>query len=118
MQYAPQANVPGVSVEVRVPPMVGYYEPGGSLAVKLFSRAVATITGVEPMLTIAPWGTDAVSIKRQTITREAPNGIPCLLFGPMLRDQLHQPNEYVTIENLVTAAKVYGVFPFFYSKDS
>jgi acetylornithine deacetylase/succinyl-diaminopimelate desuccinylase-like protein len=32
----------------------------------------------------------------------------------MLRDQLHQSNEYVTTSNLVTAAKVYSVFPFYY----
>jgi succinyl-diaminopimelate desuccinylase len=112
-----ESSISGVRVEVRTMPKVGFYEPGESPVVKQLSRAVETVTGVKPVLTVAPWGTDAVLIKRNTTTPKLPEGIPCLLYGPMLRDQLHQPNEYVTIENLVTAAKVYGVFPLYYRKD-
>jgi succinyl-diaminopimelate desuccinylase len=112
-----EASVPGVKVEARTTPKVGFYEPGDSPDVRSLSRAVETVTGVKPVLTVAPWGTDAAMIKRNTATPKLPGGIPCLLYGPMLRGQLHQPNEYVTIDNLITAAKVYGVFPFFYGKD-
>lgn len=54
-------------------------------------------------------GTDAVSVKNYA-------KIPCFIYGPMIETQLHQPNEYVTIDNLVTAAKVYTAFPFTYGK--
>jgi len=104
-----EAGVPGVSVEVRAPRTAGYYEPPNSPAIRYLSEAVQLVTGEEPTLTIAPWGTDAVSIKRYT-------GMPCLIFGPMLEDQLHQPDEHVPIGNLVTSAKVYALFPYIYGK--
>ena len=104
-----EAGVPGVSVEVRAPRTAGYYEPPNSPAIRYLSEAVQLVTGEEPTLTIAPWGTDAVSIKRYT-------GMPCLIFGPMLEDQLHQPDEHVPIGNLVTSAKVYALFPYIYGR--
>lgn len=104
-----KAGVPGVTVEARAARTAGYYEPADSPQVKYLSEAVRLVTGEEPALTIAPWGTDAVSIKRYT-------GISCLIFGPMLEDQLHQPDEQVPIENLVTSAKVYTLFPYTYGK--
>lgn len=110
-----EAAVPGVSVEVRASPTAGYYERVDSPAVTQFAEAVRAVTGEEPSLTIAPWGTDAVSIKRFMRTEEAPDGIPTLIFGPMVESQLHQQDEYVPVENLVTAAKVYACFPFFYA---
>jgi len=42
--------------------------------------------------------------------------IPCLIFGPMIKTQLNQPDEYVPVDSLVTAAKVYAVYPFFHRK--
>ena len=104
-----EAGVPGVTVEASASRTAGYYESADSHHVRWFSEDVRLVTGEKPALTIAPWGTDAVSIKRYT-------GIPCLIFGPMLEDQLHQPDEHVPIENLVTSAKVYALLPYTYGK--
>lgn len=107
-------NVPGVTVHCRASPQVGYYETADNRAVVALSKVVEKVTNEKPLLTLAPWGTDAVSIKRNVTTKEYPDGIPNILFGPMQRDQLHQTDEYVQIRNLVTAAKVYSLFPFNY----
>jgi len=104
-----EAGVPGVTVQATTSQTVGYYEPWDSPFVASLSEAVQRVTGVRPALTIAPWGTDAVSVKRFL-------GAPCLIFGPMVETQLHQPNEFVPIDNLVTAAKVYAAYPFFHGK--
>ena len=104
-----ESGVLGVTVQINAPQIAGYYEPADSSEVSYISEAVQLVTGVQPVLTIAPWGTDAVSIKHYT-------GLPCLIFGPMLEDQLHKPDEHVPIENLVTSAKVYSIFPFIYGK--
>jgi succinyl-diaminopimelate desuccinylase len=104
-----EAGVSGVTVEASASGTVGYYEPVGSPFVASLSEAVEGVMGVKPALTIAPWGTDAVSVKRFL-------GVPCLIFGPMVESQLHNPNEYVPVDNLVAAAKVYAVYPFFYGK--
>lgn len=109
-----EANVSGVTLESRVSPKIGYYEKINEPAVQSLVKAVELVTGETPFYTIAPWGTDAVSIKRNIISEKHPDGIPNVLFGPMHRDQLHQPNEYISINNLVTAAKVYSIFPFLY----
>lgn len=103
-----KAGVSGVTVHARAGATAGYYEPADSPNVRLLSEAVQIVTGVQPAMTIAPWGTDAVHIKER--------GIPCLIFGPMLEDLLHQPDERVPIENLVTSTKVYALFPFIYGK--
>lgn len=109
-----EANVPGVTLTARAAPRVGYYEKADEPSVISLVEAVERVTGEKPPLTLMPWGTDATSIKRNIKNERHPDGIPNLLFGPMLRDQLHQSNEYVTTSNLVTAAKVYSVFPFYY----
>lgn len=104
-----KCGIPGVSVQGSASKTVGYYEPTDSPFVKQLSEAVEFVTGAKPSLTIAPWGTDAVSVRRLA-------GIPCLIYGPMVETQLHQPNEYVPISNLVTAAKAYAAFPFFHDQ--
>jgi len=104
-----EAGIPGISVEASASATAGYYEPLDSHLLPYLSHAVQMVTGVKPSLSIAPWGTDAVSIKNYA-------KIPCFIYGPMIETQLHQPNEYVTIDNLVTAAKVYTAFPFTYGK--
>ena len=113
-----EANVPGVTANIRVRPQVGYYELPDSPAVISLSKAIEVAIGEKPVLTVAPWGTDALHLKRQFETTENSRGIPVLLFGPMHRDQLHQPNEYVSIDNLTRACKVYAIYPFFYGKAS
>jgi succinyl-diaminopimelate desuccinylase len=109
-----KANVPGVTLEARVSPKIGYYEQINEPAVQSLVECVKLVTGEIPFYTLAPWGTDAVSIKRNLVTENHPDGIPNILFGPMHRDQLHQPNEYISINNMVIAAKVYSIFPFIY----
>jgi len=104
-----EAGVPGVTVVASASRSVGYYEPADSPFVASLSGAVRWVTGVRPALTIAPWGTDAVSVKRFM-------GVPCLIYGPMVETRLHQPDEYVPIDNLVTAAKVYAVYPFVHGR--
>jgi succinyl-diaminopimelate desuccinylase len=113
--YIAESGINDITIEARVSPKVGYYEKIDEPAVKAMVSAVEKVTNESPYYTLAPWGTDAVHIKRNTISETYPEGIPCILYGPMHRDQLHQPNEYVSIDNLVTALKVYSIFPFFFN---
>jgi len=113
--FLSESGVTDVSLEARTSPKVGFYERIDDPAVESMVRAVKKVTNESPYYTLAPWGTDAVHIKRSTVSSGDPEGIPCILFEPMHRDQLHQPNEYVSINNLVTALKVYSLFPFFYN---
>ena len=109
-----EAKVDGVSVDIRASESAGYYEKTDSDELIGLSKTVKKVTGEEPALTIAPWGTDAVSVKRNIKTKTHPSGIPCLIYGPMIESQLHQTNEYVPISNLITAAKVYALYPFYF----
>jgi succinyl-diaminopimelate desuccinylase len=114
MELIQEAGVPGVTSEIRESKTAGYYEPPNAPSVKCLAETVEKVTGEKPALTIAPWGTDAVRLKHFIKTDKHPNGIPALIFGPMIENQLHQSNEYVPIQNLITAAKVYALFPFYY----
>jgi succinyl-diaminopimelate desuccinylase len=102
-----EAGIPGVEVEVSVPDTVGYYEsPSSPFAIQL-SETIERVTGKRPLFKILTGGTDAISIKRFT-------GIPCLGYGTSLTGKAHQPDEYVTVENLVLGVKVYSAFPLIY----
>ena len=65
------------------------------------------MSGKEPNFKILTGGTDAISIKNFT-------GIPCLGYGTSLSGMAHQPDERVTIDNLVLGVKVYAGFPLIY----
>jgi len=82
----------------------GYYEPPDSPAVERMVEAVRLAVGVKPRLKILTGGTDGIFVRQIS-------GIPSVGFGAGVRGTAHSPNEYVTIENLIMAAKTYAVFP-------
>jgi succinyl-diaminopimelate desuccinylase len=85
----------------------GYYESPKSIFVEQFSNIIRDVTKSTPDLKILTGGTDAISMKNF-------QGVPCLGFGSGLKGQAHTPDEHVSIENLVMAAKVYTLFPLLY----
>ena len=52
-------------------------------------------------------GTDGISTNKIA-------GIPSLGYGTSHTGQAHQPDERVTIENLVLGVKIFTAFPLFY----
>ncbi len=58
------------------------------------------ITGKKPNIFGAPYGTDASIFEPQL-------KIPHVIFGPGRIEQAHQPNEYVELESVIKAAKIY-----------
>ena len=102
-----EAGIPDVIVEVRASETAGYYESPYTEFSKQLALTVEKVTGDCPVFKILTGGTDAISIKRYT-------GIPCLGYGTSLVGMAHQPDERVTIENLVLGIKVYAGFPLIY----
>jgi succinyl-diaminopimelate desuccinylase len=85
----------------------GYYEsPNSNFANKL-RETIEEATGKDPSLKILTGGTDGISTSKIA-------GIPSLGYGTSLTGQAHQPNEYITIENLVLGVKIYSAFPLNY----
>lgn len=80
----------------------GYYESWDSPFANSLAKAVKTAVGTKPQPKILLGATDGIHVNRTL-------GIPCLGFGAGIEKLAHAPNEYVTIENLVMAAKVYAV---------
>ncbi|HUS77684.1 MAG TPA: ArgE/DapE family deacylase [Patescibacteria group bacterium] len=103
-----QAGVPGVEAQVRAGETAGYYESPNSPFADQLAETIGKVTGKKPIFKILTGGTDAVSIKRFT-------GLPCLGYGTSLVGMAHQPNERVTIENLVLGVKVYAGFQLLYT---
>ena len=87
-------------------PGIGYYESPHLAFTQQLRDAVARASGSRVALKVLTGGTDAINLK--------PRGIPCLGFGAGLRGAAHTPNERVSIENLVLAAKVYALLPMLY----
>lgn len=102
-----EAGVPGVEAVVRAGETAGYHEPPKSAFADQLAETLRRLTGKTPVFKILTGGTDAVSVKRYT-------GIPCLGYGTSLTGMAHQPNEHVTVENLVLGIKVYAGFPLIY----
>ncbi len=103
-----EAGVPGMEVVVRAGETAGYHESPKSMFADQLSETLRKLTGKTPVIKILTGGTDAISVKQFT-------GIPCLGYGTSLTGMAHQPNEYVTIENLVLGIKVYAGFPLIYT---
>ena len=85
----------------------GYYEsPNSSFANQLIGL-IGDITGKPVNMKILQGGTDGVSTSKIA-------GIPSLGYGASLTGQAHQPDERMSVENLVLGIKVYTAFPLVY----
>jgi succinyl-diaminopimelate desuccinylase len=102
-----ESGIHGVEAVVTAQETAGYYESPDSAFAHQIADTVEKMTGKEPMFTILTGGTDAISVKRHT-------GIPCLGYGTSLSGVAHQPDEYITIDNLVLGIKIYSGFALLY----
>ncbi len=102
-----ESGIPGLEVQVQAQETAGYYEPPDTSFAHQLSQTIAKVTGREPIFTILTGGTDAISIKNHA-------GIPCLGYGTSLSGMAHQPDEYITIDNLVLGVKIYAGFATLY----
>ena len=96
-----------VEIVVRAPAEAGYYESPHSPGAKALVETLRQITGKEPLSKILTGGTDGIALHHIS-------GIPCLGWGTSLTGMAHQPDERISIENLVLGVKVYTAFPFIY----
>jgi succinyl-diaminopimelate desuccinylase len=85
----------------------GYYESPDTPFAHQLVETIDKVTGKEPIFTILTGGTDAISIKNYA-------GIPCLGYGTSLSGMAHQPDEYITVDNLVLGVKIYAGFTLLY----
>jgi succinyl-diaminopimelate desuccinylase len=85
----------------------GYYELPNSSFAHQFKEVIRKITGKSVNMKILTGGTDGISTSKIS-------GIPSLGYGTSLTGQAHQPDERVTIENLVLGVKIYTAFPLCY----
>ena len=70
--------------------------------VKIASQVTKNITGSEPKMLGNPAASDAHLLINQ-------GGIPTIpWFGPGTLRQLHKPDEYIEISNLITATKIFA----------
>ena len=102
-----EANVPNVDVEFDAKPYLGYYESPRTPFARQLAETIEKTTGRQPKTIIASGGTDGVSVSRIA-------GIPSLAWGTSLIGQAHQPDERVSIENLVLGVKTFAAFPMIY----
>ena len=106
-QLVEESGVPGIEVTVHARETAGYHESPNSPFAHQLAETIEKVSGKEPNFKILTGGTDAISIKNFT-------GIPCLGYGTSLSGMAHQPDERVTIDNLVLGVKVYAGFPLIY----
>ncbi|MCW4013834.1 MAG: M20/M25/M40 family metallo-hydrolase, partial [Candidatus Bathyarchaeota archaeon] len=85
----------------------GYYESPSSSFADQFKDIIGKLTGKSVNMKILTGGTDGISTSKIA-------GIPSLGYGTSLTGQAHQPDERVTIENLVLGVKIFTAFPYFY----
>ncbi|GAB4264248.1 MAG: peptidase [Thermoleophilia bacterium] len=67
------------------------------------ARACESVRGSRPELLAAPWGTDAGLLQAAT-------GTPTVVFGPGVTAMAHQPDEYILLEDVRTAALITALF--------
>ncbi|MCD6470407.1 M20/M25/M40 family metallo-hydrolase [Candidatus Bathyarchaeota archaeon] len=96
-------RIEGVEMEV-INMEGGYYERWDSGFALSLRKAVEVATGRKPKAKMLMGATDAIPIKRGL-------GVPCLGFGAGIEELAHAPNEYVTVNGLVAATKVYAILP-------
>jgi succinyl-diaminopimelate desuccinylase len=99
-----EAHVPGIEIEVKAGPQAGYHESPHSPFVKQLAETVEWATGKAPSYKILTGGTDGITISRIL-------GIPAIGYGASLTGQAHQPDERISIGNVVLGVKVYSAFP-------
>lgn len=85
----------------------GFCETPDTSFAHQFTDVIHKITGKPVNMKVLTGGTDGVSTSRIA-------GIPSLGYGTSLTGQAHQPNERITIENLVLGVKIYTAFPLTY----
>ena len=85
----------------------GFYEDPNTQFAKQFSKTISKATGKKPSVKILTGGTDGISTSKIA-------GIPSLGYGTSISGVAHQPNEYITIENLILGIKIYSAFPYMY----
>jgi succinyl-diaminopimelate desuccinylase len=85
----------------------GYFENPNSDFADQFKAVIKGITGKEVNMKILTGGTDGISTSKIA-------GIPSLGYGTSLTGQAHQPDERVTIENLVLGIQIFTAFPLLY----
>jgi succinyl-diaminopimelate desuccinylase len=102
-----ESGIAGVEAKVDAGETAGYHESPNSPFAKQLAATVKKVTHRRPTFKILTGGTDAISVKRYT-------GIPCLGYGTSLTGQAHEPDEYITIENLILGVKIYAAFPLMY----
>lgn len=85
----------------------GYYESPSSDFADQFKAVIRGITGKDVNMKILTGGTDGISTSKIA-------GIPSLGYGTSLTGQAHQPDERVTVENLVLGVKIFTAFPLLY----
>ena len=81
-----------------------YYESPNSEFATQLKDTIEMITRKKPYFKILTGGTDGISTRRIA-------GIPSLGWGRSLAGEAHQPNEKISIENLVLRVKIYTIFP-------
>jgi succinyl-diaminopimelate desuccinylase len=111
------AGVPGVEVVAgrenharasgKLSDQAGFYEDPNTQFAKQFSKTIKKATGKKPSIKILTGGTDGISTSKIA-------GIPSLGYGTSISGVAHQPNEYITVENLILGIKIYGAFPYMY----
>jgi len=106
-----ESGIDGLEVvtarQVKPTDTAGYYESPSSGFAKQFTGVIGEITGKPVNMKILTGGTDGVSTSKIA-------GIPSLGWGSSLTGQAHQPDERITIENLVLGVKIYTAFPLQY----
>ncbi len=85
----------------------GFYENPDTVFAKQLSKTIKKATGKRPSMKILTGGTDGISTSKIA-------GIPSLGYGTSISGVAHQPNEYITVENLILGVKIYASFPYFY----
>ncbi len=105
-----ESGIHGLEVEHRdyaEDDTAGFSETPNSSFAKQFKDLIHKVTGKPVNLKILTGGTDGISTSRIA-------GIPSLGYGTSLTGQAHQPNEHITIENLVLGVKIYTALPLTY----
>ncbi len=109
-QHVKDSGIKGLEVEHRdhkPDDTAGFCETPDTSFAHQFTDIIHKITDKPVNKKILTGGTDGISTSRIA-------GIPSLGYGTSLTGQAHQPNEHITIENLVLGVKIYTAFPLIY----